>query len=203
MLDKKENIIEQENKENIEKEISLKKSINSVIMEEKDFDMIKSAIEKVMNKEIKGIKKLFQATINDGDYNIFHYKCDNISNTLILYESAGNRKFGGFASQSWGAKGGPVTDKNCFLFSLDNKKVYFPKNENYFSVPCSPYIGPSFTSKNEFIIKIDKNIFNKKALYTRENSFKLMFDYDKNALSEDGNFFGIDAKEYEVFEILF
>ena len=70
-------------------------------MEEKEIDFIKSAIKSRMNKEVKKIKKLYQATI-DGDKLIyFHSKCDNIPNTLIVIKSPVNRKFGGFTTQTW------------------------------------------------------------------------------------------------------
>ena len=59
---------------------------NSEIMEDNEFNLIKSEIEKRMNNQIKGIKKLYQATKYDGEPKIFHEKCDNISNTLILYK---------------------------------------------------------------------------------------------------------------------
>ena len=54
-----------------------------------------------MKKNIKGIDKIFQATIDGDTTEIFHEKCDNISNTLVIYKSKGNRRFGGFASECW------------------------------------------------------------------------------------------------------
>ena len=42
-----------------------------------------------------------------------------------------------------------------------------------------------------------------KNLRTYENNFKEFFDNEENALSEDGNYSGIYAKEYEVFQIIF
>ena len=73
--------------------ISIKKtdiliSIDSTIMEKNEFDMIYSAIKERMNKEIKEIKKIYQATKDGGDSKIFHMLCDGISNTLVLYKSA-------------------------------------------------------------------------------------------------------------------
>ena len=55
--------------------------------------MIEKAIKERMKKEIKEIKKLYQATIDGDEPSIFHKKCDNIPNTLILYKSAGQRRF--------------------------------------------------------------------------------------------------------------
>ena len=71
----------------------LKLSNKSVIMKENEFEMINLAIKSRINKEIKELKKLYQATI-DGDGTInFHSRCDNIPNTLVLIKSAGNRRF--------------------------------------------------------------------------------------------------------------
>ena len=97
---------------------------NSVIMNEKEFDLIHFALKSRFNKEVKEIKKLYQATI-DGDGAInFHSKCDNIPNTLTIIKSAGNRRFGGFTSQTWESHKSGIykDDKYCFLFSLDKQK---------------------------------------------------------------------------------
>ena len=73
----------------------------SVIMKENEKAMIYKEIENKMNKRIKEIKKLYQATIDGGDSIYFHSKCDNIPNTLVLVKSEGNRRFGGFTPISW------------------------------------------------------------------------------------------------------
>ena len=100
---KENNIIKQneiqklnDTKKNLEdkKEINSKININSVIMKNEEFDMIKNAIESRMNKKVKEVKKLYQATVDGGDVSIFHEKCDNIPNTLIIFKSQGNRRFG-------------------------------------------------------------------------------------------------------------
>ena len=63
-------------------------------MERNEFDMINNAINEKMNKKIKELKQIYQATKNGGDSDSFHKLCDGISNTLVLYKSAGNRRFG-------------------------------------------------------------------------------------------------------------
>ena len=103
--------------------------IDSVIIETKEeLDMVISAIKQTMNKEIKEIKKLYQATKDGGgDPEIFHQKCDNIPNTLLLIKSRGNRRFGAFVSLCWKSEGKRTIDKNCFSFSLDKKKFIIKK----------------------------------------------------------------------------
>ena len=176
--------------------------IDSTIIETKnELDMIKSEIEKRMNKEIKTIKKIYQATKDGGEPEIYQKKCNNIPNTLILFKSAGKRRFGGFASEC------SKSDQNCFLFSLDKYKIYRPKNNSnnyYFSY--FPSNGPSFVYKGTYCILIDnESAITNKTLRTNESYYSLrdFFENDPNALSEDGKFKGIYAEEYEVFQILF
>ena len=105
------NKIKEENKEikkrieNLEIEIKeIKKLLNpdfilnklnnniSDIMYENEFKIINLGIKNRLNKKVKGLKKLYQALIDGDDSINFHTKCDNISNTLILIKSAGNRR---------------------------------------------------------------------------------------------------------------
>ena len=189
-------------KNNTEKK-SLPVSINSSIMEKNEFDMIHSEIKLRMNKEIKEIEKLYQATKDGDEPHIFHEKCDNIANTLVLYKSAGNRRFGGFASECWTSKEETKLDKNAFLFSLDQKKIYPPKNNNYYEIICDENEGPGFSRSMFYCIQIKENPLQKKSLFTYEAEHKEIFNGEKNALSEDGNFKGIYTKEYEVFKLYF
>ena len=178
-------------------------SFDSTIIEKNEFGMIHSAIKERMNREIKEIKKIYQATVDGGDSDIFHKKCDFIPNTLVLYKTKGNRRFGGFASQSWNTGFDFLPDKKCFLFSLDKKKIYLPKND-YFQIVINSFTGPSFSDKSgTYIIKIYKNALKGKTLGTYEKKFKDIFNSDINALSEDGEFKGVFAQEYEVFQIIF
>ena len=92
---KEENILLKKRIDDLETEVKeIKKMLNpnfninrikignkSVIMKENEFDLIHLAIKSRLNKEVKELKKLYQATI-DGDGAInFHSRCDNIPNT--------------------------------------------------------------------------------------------------------------------------
>ena len=67
---------------------------------------------------------------------------------------------------------------------------------------CYGNDGPSFSEDGTYCIRIT-NALQKKSLSTNEKEFKEIFDGDVNALSEDGLFEGIYAKEYEVFQLEF
>ena len=89
--------IEEHNKEiNDLKENPDKYITKSEIMKISDKDMLSKEIENKMNKKIKEIQKLYQATKDGGEPINFHLKCDNIPNTLVLIKSEDNRRFGGF-----------------------------------------------------------------------------------------------------------
>ena len=177
----------------------------SVIMKENEFDLIHLAIKSRLNKEVKELKKLYQATIDgDGALN-FHSRCDNIPNTLVLIKSAGNRRFGGFTSAQWSSSsssGEYKDDPNAFLFSLDKQKIYSYKKDGK-AIYNRKDLGPSFG--NGFTIRIYQHGIQEKHLYTNESysSCSYNFNGDNNALSEDGKASCIYAAEYEVFQVIF
>ena len=172
-------------------------------MKEEEFEFIKKEIKEKNNSKIKKIKKIYQATIDGGESRDFHNKCDNIKNTLVLYESKGQRRFGGFTSESWESNDKQKSDKNCFLFSLDNKKIFCVQDGNYYKIGCSKNLGPSFVQNGTYCIELYENAFGERSLRTCENIHENIFNGDINALSEDGHYNGVPSKEYEVFQILF
>ena len=176
---------------------------NSTILQNNEFDLIHLAIKSRLNKEVKELKKLYQATIDgDGPIN-FHSRCDNIPNTLVLIKSAGNRRFGGFASEIWESTttGKFKDDKNSFLFSLDKQKIYSYKNDGK-AIICNQVLGPCFGSGNA--IRVQAHSIQEKALYTYETYEKSSYNFygDKNALSESGSGSWIYASEIEVFQVI-
>ena len=118
----------------------------SVIMQENEFNIINLGIKNRVNKKIKEIKKIFQATIDGDKPSDFHSKCDNISNTLILVKSAGNRRFGGFTTIPWSSEENDkcLEDKNAYLFSIDKQRIYSLKGNKkavYHYKDCGPCFG--------------------------------------------------------------
>ena len=174
----------------------------SVIMKENEFNLINLAIKSRLNKDVKELKKLYQATI-DGDGAInFHSKCDNISNTLVLIKSAGNRRFGGFTTQTWDTSNKWKDDKNSFLFSLDKQKIY-PYKNNGNAIYCYKDNGPAFGSGHD--IYLGNNAIQQKQLHTNESYSGCSYNFygDNNALSEDGKASYIYPSDYEVFQVIF
>ena len=172
----------------------------SVIMKGNEKDFIFKEIENKMNKRIKEMKRLYQATIDGGDPINFHSKCDNIPNTLVFVKSEGNRRFGGFTPIPWKSNGGFLQDNEnkTFVFSLDNKKIYYlisGRNAVYHHKERGPCFGEGYD------IGIEGNPIKENKLYTT----KCSFDYkgDKQSLSEYQRPNKLKALEYEVLQIIF
>ena len=168
-----------------------------------DYDFLKNEIERKTKKIMKGIVKLYQATLDGGDCSIFHKKCDNVSNTLVLICSNSGRRFGGFTTETWDISGQYKDDRKSFLFSLDKRKIYSFKC-NGKAIYCHKDFGPTFGSG--FTIKIGKNAINEKLLYTYEyypDGCSFNFNGDQSALSESGKGKAtyIYAREYEVYKV--
>ena len=188
------------NDSNINK--NLMRNISS-IMKDNEFDLIHIAIKNRLNKEVKSLKKLYQASI-DGDGAInFHSRCDNIPNTLVLFQSVGNRRFGGFTTAQWSSTAyyQRIDDPYSFLFSLDKQRIYSYKKKSEAIVNYKDW-GPNFGDND---IGVTMNYLQLNRLFTHERSLKSSYNYygDKNALSEDGEHKGICAAEVEVFQVIF
>ena len=224
MIEKELKELKEENKElkkrveNLENEIKeIKKILNpefninrikicnkSIIMKDNEFDLIHLAIKSRLNKEVKELKKLYQASI-DGDGAInFHSRCDNIPNTLVLIKSEGNRRFGGFTTSQWSSpsNGEWKDDPNAFLFSLDKQKIYSYKKNGKAIRNYKDY-GPCFGGACD--IGIVQHGIQEKHLQTSESTSGCSYNYngDNYALSEDGKGSYIYATDYEVFQVIF
>jgi len=189
---------------NLKKEIKLLfENDRSLIMKDDERSLIFSEIEKKMNKKLKKMRKLYQATVDGGDAINFHSKCDNIENTLVLIKSEGNRRFGGFTPIPWKSeevnKYKEDPSLRTFVFSLDNKKIYYLKTDySNDAVYHKKDSGPCFGCGRD--IAIDRNPIKENTIYTCQCSY----DYkgDIHSLSEYRGSY-IKALEYEVFQVIF
>ena len=171
-------------------------------MKEDERNLILSEIEKKMNKKIKIINKLYQATIDGGDPAKFHSKCDNKPNTLVIIKSQDQKRFGGFTPIPWKLDEKGVyekdNEKKTFIFSLDDKKIFSANSSSpvYHSKDCGPCFGRGWD------IGIEGNPINENKLWVFKSS---SFDYNgyNSSLSECNYSNKGKALEYEVFQVIF
>jgi hypothetical protein len=169
-----------------------------------EYELISKAISSRLNKQVKNLKILYIASQDGDNPKIFHDKCDDIINTLCIYKSSKNRRFGGFTTQKWNSSLGEyIIDINAFLFSLDKKKIY-PINPRKCAIFCSPNCGPSFGGEMcEIEVFGNEFLNNKKSTKTIESEGKsYIYNEDENALSEDGKGEGLELVEVEVYEVI-
>ncbi len=199
-LKNKINLLERKNidNNNVKDKLEMDKSM---IIKENEEDMIILEIEKRMNKQIKKLKKLYQATVDGGDSKNFHLKCDNIPNTLVLIKSEGERRFGGFTTIPWKSEEEFVMDSKMttFVFSLDTKKIYNLKSINENAVYHCINSGPCFGNGRD--IALDGNPIKENTLFT--NKFSFDYQEDNQPLSEYYSYNRGKVVEYEVYQILF
>ena len=148
------------NKE-IQAEKDLYKIDSKILTKKEEIDFISNRIKEMKYFNNKNIfyELIFKATKDGGNSTAFHGKCDGISKTITIIKTIKGLKFGGYIDKKWNNNGVWIKDdENCFIFSLDFKKIYNPikgKIEYFFGRSH----GPNFS---EF--GLEKNLFAKSSL---------------------------------------
>ena len=170
-----------------------KKNVNSDIMKYFELNLIETGIKKKQNKTIKKFTLLFRASRDGYGYSNFHSKCDGKVNTLILVETTNRRRFGGYTECQWDQNDSYKSGPYSFIFSFDNKKIYYSKNGSNSIYGHSSY-GPIFGSGHDFYINNGCNSNN-----SGENmGSSYENDGKKYPLTGSSNFL---VSDYEVYQL--
>ena len=175
---------------------------SKIICEPKDLDLIarglvKNKLQKLKDLKI-GYKLIYRASEDGSTSEIFHEICDNAAKTLTVIKTIRGWIFGGYTETKWEMYDNRCekkNDYNSFVFSLNLKKLYFPKKNSY-SIYCDKKKGPTFIGMfcvNEKILdmKSEINPFGLQC-YVNEDE-----DYEINGGSRE-----FEIEELEVFEVL-
>ena len=171
-----------------------KENVNSYIMKYYELNLIEAGIKKKQNKTIKKFTLLFRASRDGYSSSNFHSKCDGKMNTLILVETTNRRRFGGYTECKWDQSGGYKTGPYSFIFSFDNKKIYYSKNGSNSIYGNSSY-GPTFGGGHDFYICDGCNSSNN-SYESMGNSYEN--DGKKYPLTGSSNFL---VSDYEVYQL--
>ena len=162
----------------------------NIIKYPSELEEITLRIKRILNKKNIKFKKIYKATTDGDSSTIFHKKCDNIKNTLILIYTSCNKRFGGFTTQTWDGDNVNKIDNNSFIFSIDKMKVYDIKKDKN-AIKCNPDQGPIFINQ----IKLLDNFFIQGGITsTKGINFMTEEDYELTGGAEK---FGI--KEIEIY----
>ena len=150
----------------------------------------------VFNNKKISYKLLYCGTKDGDESKIFHQKCDNIQNQLVLVKTKEGLKFGGYTRLGFNSSNSGIIDKDSFLFSFDLMKTY-DAIEGKETIYCYPDYGPTFGYNSDIGIK--NNYFSvKEEVYVKMNRFKTKENFEING----GNQF-FEIKEVEVFQVIF
>ena len=164
----------------------------NIIKNPVELDEITSRLQRILNKKNIKYKLIYRAS-SDGDVcTTFHDKCDKIQNTLILIHASGNKRFGGFTTQTWDGEDVNKKDKNCFIFSIDKMKIY-DIIEGEDAINCNPDLGPIFINQ---IKLLDKFFTQGGTTNKKGQTFRTLEDFEITGGAEK---FGI--KEVEVYHV--
>ena len=175
---------------------------SKIICEPKDLDLIarglvKNKLQKLKDLKI-GYKLIYRATEDGPTAKNFHESCDNAAKTLTVIKTLKGWIFGGYTEVKWEMYDNRCekkNDYNSFVFSLNLKKLYFPKKNSY-SIYCDKNKGPSFigmftVNENMLDMKSDINPWDIQCYVNEDDDFEI------NGGSKD-----FEIEELEVFEVL-
>ena len=164
----------------------------NIIKHPGELDEISSRIQRILNKKNIKYKIIFRSNIDGDAATVFHEKCDKIKNTLILIKASGNKRFGGFTTETWDGNDINKKDEKSFIFSIDKMKIYdIIPGEN--AINCNPDLGPVFLGQ----IKLLDNFFTQGGTTsTKGKNFKTLEDFE---ITDGAEKFGV--QEVEVYQI--
>ena len=163
--------------------------ISNIFQNREDLQLIENKI----NKGPLNYALLFRATEDGDSAKIFHDKCDNALNTLIVIRTNEGKRFGGYTTQSWEGNNIYKKDEEAFVFSLNKNKIY-PVNEDKNAIWCFRNWGPIFEG---YQIDIKDNFFNQlNKTGLKGIGFKTEEDFELNDGQE--NFI---INELEIYQV--
>ena len=164
----------------------------NIIKHPGELDEISSRIQRTLNKKNIKYKIIFRSNIDGDCASTFHEKCDKIRNTLILIKASGNKRFGGFTTETWDGNDINKKDEKSFIFSIDKMKIYdIIPGQN--ALNCNPDLGPVFLSQ---IKLLDKFFTQGGTTSTKGKNYKTLEDFE---ITDGAEKFGV--KEVEVYQI--
>ena len=170
-------------------------AIGSQIIKYNEFNFIESAVRKTLGKNIKYYRLIFRASRNGYRAENFHENCDGKNNTIVFIQARNGRRFGGFTEAKWDKSNGYKSGEHGFLFSLDNKEIYYNKKNNY-DIYCYSDKGPAFGGGHDLFIDDNCNKDNE----SYDNSDHSYNTGKKYALAGTKYFY---VEDYEVYQLDF
>ena len=174
---------------------------SDIIKSEDEINLILSNIIQNFNKNMKNKESkfnlIYKATKNGDKVDIFHKLCDNQKNVIVVIETRGGCRFGGFTKRGFDSDEESKKDDSAFLFSFDKMKIYKIK-KGCRAIACYSQSGPCFFGSKSDTIHIENNFLESSSHTDKKNVIyeKMEEDYELNRGEAD-----FVVKELEIFKI--
>ena len=158
-----------------------------------DYEFILNYLRNDLNLDVKKAIKIYRASEDGDQAEVFHSLCDNNTNVIVLIKTKEKMKFGGFSSKGFNSSNTSIIDNSAFVFSLDNKQIFHVKKDVN-AIFCFENYGPSFTQ----ILSVPDKFFNNRGYtFPKDINYLTTEDYQINGGTK---YFYIE--ELEVLELL-
>ena len=158
-----------------------------------DYEFLINYLRNDLNLDVIKVIKIYRATEDGDQADIFHSLCDNNTNIIVLIKTKESMKFGGFTSRGFNSNDVDIVDNSAFVFSIDKKEIYPVKHDEN-AISCFRNIGPSFT---QIISVPDRFLSSHCQTFLKDLNYLTKEDYQLN----NGNKY-FKIVELEVFELL-
>ena len=165
----------------------------------KNWIKLKKELKKFIIKKLKNINYYLELQEIGFGSKDFHSKCDGKGDTVTIVKSKEGKRFGGYSDAIWDQSNTYKTGSNCFIFSFDNKEIYYNKDSKY-NIYCNSKYGPTFGGGGLFgghDFKITNNCDQNNYSYDNSND-SYNTNGKKYALAGTKNFY---VENYEVNQI--
>ena len=145
-----------------EKEVLNSLIDSKIITSKEELDFITNRLKQIwyFKKKNLSYELVFRGTRDGRTPKIFHQKCDGTPKTITIIKTIKGLKFGGYIEKEWKSSGGWIyDDENCYIFSLDLRKIYNPvkgKDKYYFDKDWGPDFA-EFGLQHDLFIKSSSN----------------------------------------------
>ena len=176
---------------------------SKIIKYEKEIKLIMNQIneinKEIQENEIQKIELLYRATEDGASAFMFHQKCDDVNDIILLFKTVKNVRFGAFTKRNFEPKKySKKYDENSFLFNLNTMKIFeYVENKNVKGgINTLLNFGPCFLNN---ALLTGRNILNDVGKVGKKNcGYEISYDFELNLGNEC-----FMLEELEVYQLFY
>ena len=205
-LSKANELLFKKNAELEQKNLELEKKFGKI--EKYCFKILKKEDKKTLNRWISPNKKVkfvlkYNAKRDGCDTDIFHEKCDNLGQSVIICKTSSGTTVGAYMSTNIEKKKGFKSDPNAFLFNLSNKIIKKNLKQKFEKAVYNYDDNSNFIKFGECdCFRLAGNCLFNKNSYADTCNCSTNFDCQSKNLLNGGNGEQFKVDNFEVYQII-